>query len=157
MPIGRRSFHRTLTAAATTTLLSPLPSHAETTTEFTTYTDKACSFRFDVPSAWDQSEQTLPDRRRIVFFIDPKSPADDKNLIFVAYTPIRDDFTSLASFGSVEQIAQQTILPKGSLDEKTENEMLSADGKKDAYFFDYVSQPAGQPKVCDVCVTILCV
>jgi len=82
-----------------------------------------------------------------VFFIDPKSGAEDKNLIFVAYTPIRDDFTSLASFGSVDQIAEQTILPKGTLaGEKTDNLMLSADSKGGSYFFDYVSQSVGQPK-----------
>lgn len=82
-----------------------------------------------------------------MFFIDPKSGAEDKNLIFVAYTPIRDDFTSLASFGSVDQIAQQTILPKGALaGEKTDNQMLTTESKGDAYFFDYISQSDGQPK-----------
>jgi len=82
-----------------------------------------------------------------VFFIDPNSGAEDKNLIFVAYTPIRDDFTSLASFGSVDAIAQMTILPKSELvGEKTDNQMLSADSKKDAYYFDYISQSPGQPK-----------
>lgn len=82
-----------------------------------------------------------------MFFIDPKSGAEDNNLIFVAYTPIRDDFTSLASFGSVEQVAQQTILPKSNLvGETTNNEMLTADTKGSSYYFDYVSQSPGQPK-----------
>jgi len=158
--VGRRTFHKNLAntiaastaALLTTTTIPTLPSNAvddatAAPPAFTLYKDAPCAFQFKFPTSWEQSEQTLPDRRRIVFFIDPKSGAEDKNLIFVAYTPIRDDFTSLASFGSVDQIAEQTILPKGTLaGEKTDNKMLSADSKGGAYFFDYVSQSAGQPK-----------
>lgn len=55
---------------------------------------------------------------------------------------------SITSLISIPKIAEQTILPKGTLaGEKTDNKMLSADSKGGAYFFDYVSQSAGQPKV----------
>jgi len=153
--IGRRSFHRTIAAAsniAFATIISSLPSHAVdsqtiASSDLSVYTDKACAFQFKVPTSWEKSEQTLPDRRRIVFFVDPNSGVNDKNLIFIAYTPVRDDFTSLSSFGTVDQVAQQTILPKSDLAlEKTDNQMLTSNSKGDAYYFDYISQSPGQPK-----------
>eukprot|EP00550_Attheya_septentrionalis_P006045 CAMPEP_0198293102 /NCGR_PEP_ID=MMETSP1449-20131203/15443_1 /TAXON_ID=420275 /ORGANISM="Attheya septentrionalis, Strain CCMP2084" /LENGTH=254 /DNA_ID=CAMNT_0043992549 /DNA_START=67 /DNA_END=831 /DNA_ORIENTATION=- len=114
------------------------------------YTDDICGFQVSVPAGWDKSEQALPDRRRISLFIDPSSSAptsnDDKTLVFIAYTPVRDDFTQLSSFGSVDQVAQMTILPKGELAGlESDNKMISAESKKNAYFFDYTSRSPGQP------------
>lgn len=154
--IGRRSFHRNLVAASNIALFAnianPLPSYAvdspaPASSDLSLYTDKNCGFQLKVPASWEKTEQELQDRRTIVFFIDPKSGEKDKNLIFIAYTPVRDDFTSLSSFGTVDQVAQQTILPKSDMvGEKTDNQMLASDSKKDAYFFDYISQTPGQPK-----------
>ena len=60
----------------------------------------------------------------------------------MAYTPVRDDFTSLGSFGSVDQVAQTTILPKGELAGVDDtSKMLSAVSKNNAYYFDYVASP----------------
>jgi hypothetical protein len=105
-------------------LITPQTSNAIDT--LTKYQDVNCKFSINLPSDWPQSTQTLPDRRRIVLYIKPDS--DQKTLIFLAYTPVRDDFTSLSSFGSVDQVAQATILPKGELAgvEGVESEMLSA-------------------------------
>lgn len=62
--------------------------------------------------------------------------------MYIAYTPIRDDFTSLASFGSVDAVAQATILPKGEIAGVSDNsKMLSAISKKNAYYFDYTTLP----------------
>jgi len=149
--IGRRSFHRTIAAASNAAFISAiipsLPSYADDSSDLSAYKDKTCKFQFKVPTSWEKSEQELPDGRRIDFFIDPKSGAEDKNLIFIAYTPVRDDFTSLGSFGTVDQVAQQTILPKGDLAlEKTDNQMLASSSKADAYYFDYTTQSDGQPK-----------
>ena len=71
-----------------------------------TYEDSDCGFQLLVPNGWEKSTQTLPDRRKIVFFVDPKTKDNeqDKSLIFVAYTPVRDDYTSISSFGSVDQV-----------------------------------------------------
>jgi hypothetical protein len=63
--------------------------------------------------------------------------------MYIAYTPVRDDFTSLSSFGSVDAVAQATILPKGELGGNADknSKMISATSKKNAYYFDYVSTP----------------
>jgi len=110
------------------------------------YDDKSCKFSINVPSEWVKTEQTLPDRRKIILYFKPES--DQKTLMFIAYSPVRDDFTSLGSFGSVDEVAQATILPKAEIAAKNgiESEMLSAVGKKRAYFFDYVQEVPSQPK-----------
>jgi len=112
---------------------------------FKVYEDKECNFKISVPSSWEKTVQQLPDRRKIVLFVDPASSVNDKTLMFIAYTPVRDDFTSLGSFGSVEQVGQMTILPKGAIaGAEDESKMLKAESKKNAYFFDYAVHPSGQ-------------
>ena len=126
--------------------VSPLPALANED-EFTMYEDESVGFQIKRPSGWEQSEQKLPDRRRIVLFVNNKEDSVDKDLMFIAYTPTRDDFTSLASFGSVDQVAQMTILPKGQLaGVESESAMLSAESKKNSYYFDYFQKSPGQPK-----------
>merc|ERR1711935_239982 len=98
------------------------------------------------PSEWIQTERTLPDRRKINLWFQPES--NQKTLMFVAYTPTRADFTSLGSFGSVEEVGQSTILPKSEIAAKQgiESEMLNSFSKKRAYYFDYTQQTPVQPK-----------
>jgi hypothetical protein len=67
------------------------------------YKDADYGFKMKVPSDWDASVQALPDRRKIALYIKPNS--DQKTLVFFAYTPIRADFTSLGSFGSVDEVS----------------------------------------------------
>lgn len=51
------------------------------------------------------------------------------------------------------QVAQSTILPKSDLaGESNESKMIFAESKGNSYYFDYTSQPAGQPMVCLVSV-----
>ncbi len=152
----RRNFLRSISAAIAAGSGAgagalPLPAFAnEDDGLFTLYQDESVGFQIKRPSGWEQSEQSLPDRRRIVLFVNNKdavSSEADKDLMFVAYTPVRDDFTQLSSFGSVEQVGQMTILPKGELaGADAESKMLSAESKKNSYYFDYIQKTPGQPK-----------
>lgn len=142
----RRNFLNLFPAAALIAGAAPLPAFANEDA-FTLYRDETVGFEIKRPSGWEQSEQALPDRRRIVLFMNNNEEEADKSLMFVAYTPVRDDFTTLSSFGSVEQVAQMTILPKGQLaGADSESAMLSAESKKSSYYFDYVQKSPGQPK-----------
>jgi PsbP len=150
--ISRRSLLESTVAAGWLGAGSLLvhPEHANaaaaTTTTLTKYEDANCKFSINLPSDWTQSTQTLPDRRKIVLYIKPDS--DQKTLIFLAYTPVRDDFTSLSSFGSVDEVAQATILPKGELAgvKGVESAMLGATVRQQAYFFDYTQKVPSQPE-----------
>ena len=125
---------------------SPQVASAATSTPLIKYEDAARKFSIDVPSEWTQTVQSLPDRRKIILYIKPDS--DQRTLIFFAFSPVRDDFTSLSSFGSVDEVAQATILPKGELAnvKGVESEMLSATTAKQAYMFDYTQTVPNQPQ-----------
>lgn len=150
----RRAFFSTIiggTAAATIANI-PLIANAEEGTESSSlalFQDTNVGFEMNVPSRWIQTEQKLPDRRRLVLFLNNGEGVTkgSEDVVFVAYTPVRDDFTSLASFGSVDMVGQATILPKGELaGQDTDNQMLTAVSKKNAYYFDYTSKTPDQPK-----------
>ena len=134
-------------AAACATLL-PLPPAADAADAppAGTFRDDDYGFQIALPETWEVSRQRLSGRRKGVFFTDPDSMSDDgsiETLGFVAYTPLRDDFTSLGSFGSVDDVAQATILPKGELagGDTGSSEMISAVKDGNAYVFDYVATP----------------
>jgi hypothetical protein len=123
-------------------------NNIDATNFFSVYQDNAVGFEIKVPAEWQKSEQSLPDRRKIVLFINDKlDNTQEKDLMFVAYTSVRDDFTSLSSFGSVDQVAQMTILPKGQIAGRdSEGNMILAESKKNSYYFDYTSKSSGQPE-----------
>jgi PsbP len=107
-----------------------------------TLRDEKYGFTIDLPSNWSQLEDvtSLSDRRTIRVYTDPSDPSTS---MVIVYTPIRDDFTSLNSFGSVDQVAAQTILPKGRLadvDTEVTAQMISATSTKQSYIFDYLQQ-----------------
>lgn len=150
--MARRSFcARSLTALAGASILSTAsPSisfAAEPLKLDEPFEDSDFNFRVQFPSSWEKTEQKLSGRRKGFFYTDPNSKDATTDTIetlgFIAYTPLRDDFTSLASFGSVDEVAQTTILPKGELGGQDTNasKMLSAVAKKNAYYFDYVATP----------------
>lgn len=139
-----------LLAAATATarpIVSRAAAESSSSLE-TPYDDADYAFRLRIPSSWDRTEQTLSGRRRAVFFTDPSSKDVESGIIetlgIVAYTPVRDDFVSLASFGSVDEVGQATILPKGELagGDASSSAMISATSGGGAYFFDYVAEPS---------------
>lgn len=122
---------------ASVAIAPPSAFAAET---FQTYNDVAHDFSISIPTAWQSTEQTLADRRKILVWTDAANAATS---LFIAYTSVRDDFTSLGSFGSVDQVAAQTILPKGKLMDETSEvsaTMLSAVSTKQAYIFDYTQK-----------------
>ncbi|CAB9519196.1 expressed unknown protein [Seminavis robusta] len=136
----RRDWLAATTTTLATTLAFGLPANAAE--DLTTFNDPTHGFSIRVPSSWAKSEQTLNDRRTIAVWGDPN---DAKTALFIAYTPVRDDFTSLQSFGAVDQVAAQTILPKSSLmmnDDSVQAEMIKAESKKQAYIFDYTQAVA---------------
>ncbi len=77
------------------------------------YFDDKYKVSFDhIPGDWVRTDTTIGqnnlDPRRITVFKDPKSEAN----VFVAYTPVQPDFTTLTAFGSILDVAK-TIVPKG--------------------------------------------
>lgn len=145
---GRRNFLN-LSSLATIAITPPLFPSLTLAEElsYTTYEDEKIGFQIKTPTNWERSENSLPDRRRIVLFMDKSDSSQEKDLMFIAYTPVRDDFTSLSSMGTVDQVGQMTILPKGELaGVESDNKMLSAVSQKNSYYFDYVSKIPGQPK-----------
>jgi hypothetical protein len=91
--------------AAVVTSAAFLPNAAFAADDkLTTYQNDVLGFQISYPASWEKSVQQLPDRRSITLFIDQAS-GEDKTLMFYAKTPIRDDFTSLGSFGSVDEVS----------------------------------------------------
>ena len=144
--VDRRGWLGGVATAATAAVAAVgMPAMAvAATSKLTTFEDPKNGFSIQVPADWVESVRALPDRRTIRFWADP---ADGQTFVFIAYTPVRDDFTSLGSFGSVETVADQTILPKGELmGVQSESKMFSAVSEKQAYVFDYQqSVPDVQP------------
>lgn len=135
--LSRRNWFDKCAGVVGTGFVVLFPESAHANNKLTLFEDTKHGFSMQVPSEWSYSEQNMPypDRRTIKFWTDP---TDSNTFLFIAYTPLRDDFTSLGSFGSVDQVAYQTILPKGKLaGENVEASMLSASSAKQAYFFDY--------------------
>ena len=147
--ISRRNLLESAAAVGASSLfIDPLGVNAEESAGgLVSYEDATYKFSMLVPSDWEKSVQSLPDRRKIILYIKPNS--GQKTLLFLAYTPVRDDFTSLGSFGSVDEVGQATILPKSTLAgvEGVESKMLSSESKKQAYFFDYLQKISTQPEV----------
>ena len=151
--LPRRSFWNrslsTLVGLYTLSRISPISASyaAESSApKMETYNDIDYGFHLSIPTSWENTEQKLSGRRKALFFTDPTTKDADSGTIetfgFVAYTPVRDDFTSLASFGSVENVAQMTILPKGDLaGQSDDSKMVSAISKNNAYYFDYIATP----------------
>ena len=101
MTISRRGFASSVAsvvAGSSTLLIDPSLTNAQgDAVPLDSYKDNNCKFSISVPSEWVKTEQTLPDRRKIILYFKPES--NQKTLMFIAYTPTRDDFTSLGSFG----------------------------------------------------------
>mmetsp|Transcript_29040 Transcript_29040/g.41502 ORF Transcript_29040/g.41502 Transcript_29040/m.41502 type:complete len:272 (-) Transcript_29040:155-970(-) len=144
---SRRNVLTQSIAAAGAAAMFPLVSVADDSSalKLEPYVDSDYNFKLSVPSSFTSTQQKLSGRRKAVFFTDENSKDGSGNidtLGFIAYTPMRDDFTSLSSFGSVDEVGQSTILPKSELaGNKEDSKMLSAVSKNNAYFFDYVAKP----------------
>ena len=101
------------TGAAVFGLVAPATASPSSSLGSTTlFDDTSLGVKFLRPSGWVPTVQALPDRRRLTMFI---SGDNKDNNMFVNATPVRDDYTSLSSLGSVENVGMGTILPKGEL------------------------------------------
>ena len=87
--ITRKAFFPMAGALVTSSLLLINPSSAMAANNddglLTKYEDEQCKFSVQIPSGWEKSEQSLPDRRKIVLYVKPDS--DKKTLVSLVYTP----------------------------------------------------------------------
>mmetsp|Transcript_26954 Transcript_26954/g.53769 ORF Transcript_26954/g.53769 Transcript_26954/m.53769 type:complete len:251 (+) Transcript_26954:57-809(+) len=143
---SRRSFTKAGTVAAITSLLVPFNPLQSVAAEeaLALYKSPALGFTVLYPSDWERTTQTLSDRRTIELFVPPNIPGTS---FFASVTPVRDDYTALSSFGSLDQFGQAGVLPKGSLQGTGVNStMVSSAAANNNYYYTYtVSQP-GEPE-----------
>ncbi|CAM9273714.1 unnamed protein product, partial [Hapterophycus canaliculatus] len=121
-----------VTAAAGFALL-PAASRAET------FTDDILGFKFDVPDGWERNDSEISGRRKIVIYTNPKAPGVNA---FVAYTPARGDFTSLGSFGTLDEVSK-TVLPEA---EGVSSRMVNSYTSKSCYVYDYIVNQQDRPE-----------
>jgi len=129
-----------------------LPAKPAQAAELQTYKDARYGVSFGVPEGWNAaSPQQLGDGRRLVLATDP---ADESTNVFVAFTPIRPDYSALGSFGTIDYVAN-TVLPQcGDLSyacsfdagDQIDAKMLSKETVKGCYVYDYTIQQRGGPK-----------
>jgi len=156
--INRRLFVENVGKSASVAILSTmlgLQNALAADSGFQKYEDLNCGFEVSIPDSWIKNEQNLSDldRRKLILYVDPDSSTNSMNsktLCFISYSSVRDDYTSLGSFGSVDQVAQATVLPKGKVgggNEDIESELISAIAANNAYYFDYTITPEKLNKI----------
>lgn len=150
--VKRRDFIFPLFSAASSVCILPLAAASVSPADLRPYQDQNCRFEILVPNSWKQKEFQLPDRRKIVLLTadnEENVPEKEKTVMFIAYTPVRDDYTSLSAFGTVEQVGQMTILPKGGVlpldseQQQPESKLLEATSRQNTYLFDYLIKIPG--------------
>lgn len=107
------------------------------------YVDSDYGFTIDVPKDWVEGTPAggLSSRRKIVVWSSPDVQSGAN--AFVAYTPVRADYTSFGAMGGLDEIST-LVLPANR--EGVKSTMLEA--KKEGsnnYVFDYVVKVDGQP------------
>lgn len=112
------------------------------------FTDTRYGVSVTLPSGWTAVPQELPDGRRLVFATDPSDETKNTN-VFLAFTPIRPDYSSLGSFGTIDYVAS-TIIPQCGADtcslkngDGVEGRMLKQEAAKGCYSFDYTITQSG--------------
>jgi hypothetical protein len=151
----RREFLGKASAAALSVALTGASSpvyakDADSATGLEKYTDERYGGTFGVPAGWKPTPNQLDDGRRLVLATDP---SDESTNIFIAYTAIRPDYTSLGSFGTIDFVAN-TVLPQcGDISypcsfdkgDKIEAKMLEQSTVNGNYVYDYTIQEKGGP------------
>ena len=114
------------------------------------YKDARYGVSMGIPDGWTATQNELPDGRRIVTAADPN---DIDTNVFLTFTPIRPDYSSLGSFGTIDFVAN-TILPQCgdisyacsfSKGDGIEGKMVSQAVLKGNYFYDYTIEQKGGP------------
>eukprot|EP00308_Calcidiscus_leptoporus_P012836 CAMPEP_0119357302 /NCGR_PEP_ID=MMETSP1334-20130426/5718_1 /TAXON_ID=127549 /ORGANISM="Calcidiscus leptoporus, Strain RCC1130" /LENGTH=226 /DNA_ID=CAMNT_0007371511 /DNA_START=25 /DNA_END=705 /DNA_ORIENTATION=- len=144
--------HVTLSRRVLLPLLAsaPLPwcvRSASAAPALSTLTDDEYGVSFALPTGWKTSESELSGGRKLIAAADP---ADIDFNVFIAYTPIAADYTSLGSFGNIDSVGL-TLLPQCSGSSCTlaadgiQGKMLEEVAQAGAYVFDYSIEQVGQP------------
>ena len=94
---------------------------------------------FQVPSDWVKLSGDVTDGRKMALYADPANA--DTNA-FALITPIRGDYTSLGSFGSVETVLE-TVMPGA---DGISYEVIKAEAQSGKYVYEYTVQVPDQPK-----------
>ena len=117
LPIGRRA------ALSSLAVLSGQASAVDKPgAELQLHKDREYGDNFLVPSGWAASENELSGGRKLVAFADP---GDSDSNIFILWTPLAADYTSLGSFGNINYVSS-TFLPTCGSDRSACT--LAADG-----------------------------
>ena len=124
--------------AACTASASQLASAADV--ELNTYKDPEYGDSFLLPSGWELSENELSGGRKLVAAADPQ---DTNSNVFILYTPLAPDYTSLGSFGNIDYVASTFLPPAGS--EGISGRMIEQTALRGAYVYDYVIEQRGNP------------
>ena len=102
-----------------------------------------------MPGTWKPSTNELTGGRRLVVFADPN---DENSNIFLLYTPLAADYTSLGSFGNIDYVAN-TVLPTCGGDRSScslavdgiEGKLIEQKTVRGSYIYDYTIRQTGQP------------
>ena len=94
---------------------------------------------FSVPSDWVKLSGDPGGGRKMELYADPNNA--DTNA-FALITPVRGDYTSLGSFGSVE-VVQDTVMPKA---EDITYDVIKSEAQTGKYVYEYIVQVPEQPK-----------
>lgn len=127
-----------------------LPTRAAHAESLKTYTDERYGVSIGLPDGWTAVPNQLGDGRRLVLATDPN---DESTNVFIAFTPIRPDYSSLGSFGTIDYVAS-TVIPqcgangecRFSNGDAIEGKMISQGLVKGNYFYDYTIEQKGGPK-----------
>eukprot|EP00752_Nemacystus_decipiens_P004213 g3850.t1 len=133
---SRLDFIRGAGAAVTVVagaVLSPKASNAEV------FTDDVLGFKMDVPDGWERNDAEISGRRKLIVYTSPKNPGTNA---FVAYTPARGDFTTLGSFGTLDEVSK-TVLPEA---DGVSSRMVNSYTSKSSYVYDYIVNQQGRPE-----------
>lgn len=97
---------------------------------------------FAVPPDWKMLSDTtaaVSGGRRLIVY---SSPTDTDWNCFLLLTPVRGDYTSLGSFGTLDSV-QDTIIPRG---EDIDSKLIASSASSGRYVYEYVISVPGQPK-----------
>jgi len=136
--------------AVWSTMSVPQPAIGADALSLETYTDDRYSVSFGLPKGFVAQKQELPDGRRLITATDQ---GDTDTNVFIAFTPIRPDYSSLGSFGTIDYVAS-TVIPQCGANgrctfangDAIEGKMLEQTAFKGNYVYDYTIEQKGGPK-----------
>jgi len=113
------------------------------------FKDSRYGVSFGILAGWEATPNELADGRRLVLASDPSN--SDTN-IFIAFTPIRPDYSSLGSFGNIDYVAS-TVIPSCGQNgacrfangDAIEGRMIASSVRKGNYVYDYTIEQKNGP------------